>query len=57
MTAREDYKKALADVEKFGKDYSASLMAYRRATNEYVHSLSLPLDTTMIKRNDIINGK
>ena len=55
--ARTAYLDALEKVKTSGKEYSATLKAYVKATNEYVHSLSLPVDYTLIKRTQIQNGK
>lgn len=57
INSRAEYLNALKSVESSGKEYSASLKAYVKATNEYVHSLSLPVDYTLIKRTQIQNAK
>jgi len=57
ITARTAYFDALKALEQAGKAKAASVKAYSRATNEYLHSLSTPMDLTLIKRTDILNKK
>lgn len=57
ITARTAYFDALKALEQAGKAKAASVKAYSRATNEYLHSLSTPMDLTLIKRTEILNKK
>jgi hypothetical protein len=57
MNKRLEYFAALEFLEKSGKAKSASVQAYRRGMNEYLHSLTLPTDLTVIQRKLIENKK
>ena len=55
--ARQEYYDALRTLEEAGRAKSGAVQAYKKATNEYLHSLSTPMDMTLIKRTEIQNKK
>lgn len=57
QAARKEYFDALRELEGAGKSKASAVQAYKKATNEYVQSLSVPMDMTLIKRTEILNKK
>jgi hypothetical protein len=57
QAARQEYYDALKALEEAGRAKSGAVQAYKKATNEYLHSLSTPMDMTLIKRTEIQNKK
>ena len=57
IDARSAYLDALKYLEDTGKAKAAAVQAYKRGTNEYLHSLTLPTDLTLIQRKLIEDKK
>ena len=57
QNARKEYYDALRELEEAGRAKAGAVQAYKKATNEYLHSLLTPMDMTLIKRTEILNKK
>ena len=56
QSARNEYYYALREVEAAGKAKAGAVQVYKKATQEYVNTLSTPMDLVLIQRTEIINN-
>ena len=54
--ARNQYYYALIELEAAGKAKAGAVQVYKKATQEYVNTLSTPMDLVLIQRTEIINN-